>query len=95
MLGAYRDRMPVYSMCGWYYDSDDDLSMYRRSITTAMEQGYRADRRQNGVRHRDRYRSRHADAFQRLEVQTVADAQTGDCRSEEKQPGGRRHRLSA
>ena len=26
MLGAFRDRMPVYSMCGWYYDDDDDLS---------------------------------------------------------------------
>jgi L-alanine-DL-glutamate epimerase-like enolase superfamily enzyme len=42
MLGAYRDRMPVYSMCGWYYDSDDDLSKFRRSIGAAMEQGYRA-----------------------------------------------------
>ena len=40
MLGAYRDRMPVYSMCGWYYENDDDLSHYRRSITEAMEQGY-------------------------------------------------------
>jgi L-alanine-DL-glutamate epimerase-like enolase superfamily enzyme len=42
MLGAYRDRMPVYSMCGWYYDDDADLSKYRRSISTALEQGYRA-----------------------------------------------------
>jgi L-alanine-DL-glutamate epimerase-like enolase superfamily enzyme len=42
MLGAFRDRMPVYSMCGWYYDNDDDLSRYRRSLTDAMEQGYRA-----------------------------------------------------
>jgi L-alanine-DL-glutamate epimerase-like enolase superfamily enzyme len=42
MLGAYRDRMPVYSMCGWYYDNDADLSRYRRQISTAMEQGYRA-----------------------------------------------------
>src|SRR3954467_132326 len=42
MLGAYREHMPVYSMCGWYYDEDGDLSKYRRSITTAMEQGYRA-----------------------------------------------------
>jgi L-alanine-DL-glutamate epimerase-like enolase superfamily enzyme len=42
MLGAFRDRMPVYSMCGWYYDNDDDLSRYRRSLTEAMEQGYRA-----------------------------------------------------
>jgi L-alanine-DL-glutamate epimerase-like enolase superfamily enzyme len=42
MLGAFRDRMPVYSMCGWYYDNDDDLSRYRRSLTDAMEQGYHA-----------------------------------------------------
>ena len=42
MLGAYRDRMPVYSMCGWYYVNDDDLSHYKKSIVEAMEQGYRA-----------------------------------------------------
>jgi L-alanine-DL-glutamate epimerase-like enolase superfamily enzyme len=42
MLGAYRDRMPVYSMCGWYYDGDDDLSRFKRAITAAVEQGYHA-----------------------------------------------------
>ncbi len=42
MLGAFRDRMPVYSMCGWYYDDDNDLSHYKRSISQAMEQGYHA-----------------------------------------------------
>ena len=42
MLGAYRDRMPVYSMCGWYYDGDQDLSKYKRAIETALGQGYRA-----------------------------------------------------
>ena len=42
MLGAYRDRMPVYSMCGWYYDSDADLSRFKRQITDAVEQGYKA-----------------------------------------------------
>jgi L-alanine-DL-glutamate epimerase-like enolase superfamily enzyme len=42
MLGGYRDRMPVYSMCGWYYDDDADLSQYRRQIETALGQGYRA-----------------------------------------------------
>jgi L-alanine-DL-glutamate epimerase-like enolase superfamily enzyme len=42
MLGTYGDRMPVYSMCGWYYDSDDDLSRFKRAITAAVEQGYRA-----------------------------------------------------
>ena len=40
LLGGFRDRMPVYSMCGWYYDGDRDLTQYRRSIQTAMEQGY-------------------------------------------------------
>jgi L-alanine-DL-glutamate epimerase-like enolase superfamily enzyme len=42
MLGAFRDRMPVYSMCGWYYDDDNDFARYKRSITQAMEQGYHA-----------------------------------------------------
>jgi len=42
MLGAFRDRLPVYSMCGWYYDNDDDLSHLKRVITEAMEQGYHA-----------------------------------------------------
>ncbi|MGA3167576.1 MAG: mandelate racemase/muconate lactonizing enzyme family protein [Terriglobia bacterium] len=42
MLGAYRDRMPVYSMCGWYYDNDADLSHFKREVTDAVEQGYRA-----------------------------------------------------
>jgi L-alanine-DL-glutamate epimerase-like enolase superfamily enzyme len=42
MLGAFRDRMPVYSMCGWYYDNDDDLSHLKRVIGEAMEQGYQA-----------------------------------------------------
>lgn len=42
ILGACWDRMPVYSMCGWYYEGDRDLSEYRRSLETAFEQGYRA-----------------------------------------------------
>lgn len=42
MLGAFRDRMPVYSMCGWYYDNDNDLSHLKRSISEAVEQGYPA-----------------------------------------------------
>jgi L-alanine-DL-glutamate epimerase-like enolase superfamily enzyme len=42
MLGAYRDRMPVYSMCGWYFDSDADLSHFKREVADAVEQGYRA-----------------------------------------------------
>jgi L-alanine-DL-glutamate epimerase-like enolase superfamily enzyme len=42
MIGAHRDRMPVYSMCGWYYDDDGDLGQYRREIETALGYGYRA-----------------------------------------------------
>ncbi|SPE36598.1 Mandelate racemase/muconate lactonizing enzyme, N-terminal domain protein [Candidatus Sulfopaludibacter sp. SbA6] len=42
MLGAYRERMPVYSMCGWYYDHDDDLSRFKRAVSSAVEQGYHA-----------------------------------------------------
>lgn len=42
MLGAYRDRMPVYSMAGWYADNDSDYSIFKRSCVTAMEHGYKA-----------------------------------------------------
>lgn len=42
LLGAYRDRMPAYSMCGWYYDNDADLSQFKRQVSEAMEQGYKA-----------------------------------------------------
>jgi L-alanine-DL-glutamate epimerase-like enolase superfamily enzyme len=41
MLGAYRERMPVYSMCGWYYDNDGDLSRFKRQVADAIEQGYK------------------------------------------------------
>lgn len=33
MIGANADRMPVYNMCGWYYENDDDLSSNVRSLT--------------------------------------------------------------
>jgi L-alanine-DL-glutamate epimerase-like enolase superfamily enzyme len=42
MLGAYRDRMPVYSMCGWYYDDDQDLKQYRAQMEKGLSEGYRA-----------------------------------------------------
>ena len=42
MLGAFHERMPAYSMCGWYYPGDDDLSEYRRSIERHLEEGFRA-----------------------------------------------------
>src|SRR5580704_17413707 len=42
MLGAYRDRMPAYAMCGWYRENDKDHSQYKRVINETLEQGYRA-----------------------------------------------------
>ena len=42
MLGAFSDRMPVYSMCGWYYENDDDLSQFRKSVSAAFEEGFEA-----------------------------------------------------
>src|SRR3984885_7104471 len=42
MLGAVRDRMPVYAMCGWYRENDKDHSQYKRSIDETLEWGYRA-----------------------------------------------------
>src|SRR5437868_13085309 len=42
MLGAVRDRMPVYAMCGWYRENDKDHSQYKRTINETLETGYRA-----------------------------------------------------
>lgn len=42
MLGAVRDRMPAYAMCGWYRDNDRDHSQYKRTINETLELGYRA-----------------------------------------------------
>ena len=42
MLGAVRDRMPAYAMCGWYWENDKDHSQYKRTINETLEQGYRA-----------------------------------------------------
>jgi L-alanine-DL-glutamate epimerase-like enolase superfamily enzyme len=42
MLGASRDRMPAYAMCGWYRENDKDHSQYKRTINETLEQGYRA-----------------------------------------------------
>ena len=42
MLGAYADRVPAYSMCGWYYDNDGDLSQFKQSIAGAFEEGFGA-----------------------------------------------------
>lgn len=42
MLGAFRERMPAYAMCGWYYENDADLSQFRRAISNHLEEGFRA-----------------------------------------------------
>lgn len=42
MLGAVRDRMPAYAMCGWYRENDRDHSQYKRTINETLEIGYRA-----------------------------------------------------
>jgi len=42
MLGAVRDRMPAYAMCGWYRENDKDHSQYKRTINETLEIGYRA-----------------------------------------------------
>ena len=42
MLGAYADRVPVYSMCGWYYPNDNDLSQFKAVVNAAFEEGYSA-----------------------------------------------------
>ncbi|MGI8960487.1 MAG: enolase C-terminal domain-like protein [Bryobacteraceae bacterium] len=42
MLGAVRDRMPAYAMCGWYRENDQDHSKYKRTIDKTLEIGYRA-----------------------------------------------------
>ena len=42
MLGAVRDRMPAYAMCGWYRENDQDHSQYKRTIDETLEIGYRA-----------------------------------------------------
>jgi L-alanine-DL-glutamate epimerase-like enolase superfamily enzyme len=40
ILGAYQDTCPAYSMCGWYYPNDDDLSQYKKAIEDAFEEGF-------------------------------------------------------
>jgi L-alanine-DL-glutamate epimerase-like enolase superfamily enzyme len=42
MLGAYRESMPAYAMCGWYYENDKDLSQYRKQIERHLEEGFGA-----------------------------------------------------
>jgi len=32
----------VYSMCGWYYEDDSDLSQFKKSVSAAIEEGFEA-----------------------------------------------------
>jgi L-alanine-DL-glutamate epimerase-like enolase superfamily enzyme len=40
MLGAYAEKCRVYSMCGWYYPNDDDLSQFRKAVEDAFDEGF-------------------------------------------------------
>ena len=42
MLGAFAEKCRVYSMCGWYYPNDDDLSQFRKAVGAAFEEGFSA-----------------------------------------------------
>jgi L-alanine-DL-glutamate epimerase-like enolase superfamily enzyme len=42
LLGGYRTSLPTYDMCGWYYDNDDDLSVFQKQIQSALEEGFHA-----------------------------------------------------
>ncbi len=42
MLGAYAEKCRVYSMCGWYYPNDDDLSQFSKALESAFEEGFSA-----------------------------------------------------
>jgi L-alanine-DL-glutamate epimerase-like enolase superfamily enzyme len=42
MLGGFRDRIPAYAMCGWYYPNDSDLSQFRRVIEAHLAEGFHA-----------------------------------------------------
>jgi L-alanine-DL-glutamate epimerase-like enolase superfamily enzyme len=41
MLGAYRETMPTYNMCGWYYPNDANLAIFRKSVEDALAEGFR------------------------------------------------------
>jgi L-alanine-DL-glutamate epimerase-like enolase superfamily enzyme len=40
LLGPYADRMPAYSMCGWYYPNDNDQSQFKKEVEAALEEGF-------------------------------------------------------
>jgi L-alanine-DL-glutamate epimerase-like enolase superfamily enzyme len=42
LLGGYRQSLPTYDMCGWYYDNDDDLSQFKKQIEGALDEGFHA-----------------------------------------------------
>src|SRR5260370_5297045 len=42
MLCAFRDRVPAYAICSWYYENDNDLTQYRRAIESHLNEGFPA-----------------------------------------------------
>jgi L-alanine-DL-glutamate epimerase-like enolase superfamily enzyme len=42
LLGAYAEKVPVYSMCGWYYPNDDDLGQLKKAVESAFDEGFSA-----------------------------------------------------
>jgi L-alanine-DL-glutamate epimerase-like enolase superfamily enzyme len=42
LLGGFQTSLPTYDMCGWYYDNDADLSIYKGQIQSALDEGFHA-----------------------------------------------------
>jgi L-alanine-DL-glutamate epimerase-like enolase superfamily enzyme len=84
MLGAAHDRMPVYSMCGWYYESDADLSLYKKAIEERLAEGFRAIKVKTGrgSLEEDVQRLRAARAVAGPDVRIMVDANQGLNRNE-------------
>lgn len=84
MLGAAHDRMPVYSMCGWYYEDDSDLSKYKMAIEDRLEEGFRAIKVKTGRGSfaEDIERLRAARAVAGPDVRIMVDANQGLNRNE-------------
>jgi len=84
MLGAAHERMPAYSMCGWYYDGDGDLSTYKSIIAERLEEGFRAVKIKTGRGSLDQdvARIRAARQVAGKNVRIMVDANQGLTRNE-------------
>ena len=79
MLGAAHETMPVYSMCGWYYESDRDLSKYKKAIEDRLEEGFKAIKVKTGRGglDEDLERLRAARAVAGPDIRIMVDANQG------------------